>query len=130
MATFSLPGRPLGDGVVSLRPWTEADLPAIDAATRDPEIIRRNRLPRSFDAASWFEQSNVEQERGDSVRLLIVDPTTDRLLGALSLTAYRGDQTSAELGLWTAADERGRGIGGRAARLVCDWALADLPLDA
>lgn len=77
MATFSPPGRPLGDGVVSLGPWTEADLPALDAATRDPEIVRRNRLPRSFDAAAWLEQSNVEQERAGSVRLLIVDPTTD-----------------------------------------------------
>ncbi len=50
-------------------------------------------------------------------------------LGALSLTAYGDDPASAELGLWTVADERGRGIGGRAVRLVCDWALAELPLE-
>jgi hypothetical protein len=56
------PAHPLGDGVVTLRPWTEADLPAIEAATRDPEIFRRNRLPQSFDAAAWFEESSVEQE--------------------------------------------------------------------
>lgn len=129
MATFSLPAHPLGDGVVTLRPWTEADLPAIEAATRDPEIIRRNRLPQSFDARAWFEQSSVEQEEGRSVRLLIVDPGTDRLLGSLSLMAYGDDPAGAELGLWTVADERGRGIGGRAVRLVCDWALAELPLE-
>jgi RimJ/RimL family protein N-acetyltransferase len=128
MATFSPPGRPLGDGVVSLRPWTEADLPAIDAATRDPEIVRRNRLPQPFDAAAWFDESNVEQERGESLKLLIVDPTNDRFLGSLSLWTYDGDPGSAEIGLWTVAEERGRGIGGRAVRLVTDWALAHLPL--
>jgi RimJ/RimL family protein N-acetyltransferase len=100
MATFSPPGRPLGDGVVSLRPWTEADLPAIDAATRDPEIVRRNRLPQPFDAAAWFDESNVEQERGESLKLLIVDPTNDRFLGSLSLWTYDGDPGSAEIGLW------------------------------
>jgi [ribosomal protein S5]-alanine N-acetyltransferase len=129
MATFSLPAHPLGDGVVTLRPWTRADPPAIEAATRDPEIIRRNRLPQPFDAAAWFDESNVEQERGESLKLLIVDPTDDRFLGSLSLWTYDGDPTGAELGLWTIADERGRGIGGRAVRLVADWALGNLPLE-
>lgn len=63
------------------------------------------------------------------MRLLIVDPGTDLLLGALSLRAHGDDPASAELGLWTIADERGRGIGGRAVRLVCDWALAELPFE-
>jgi [ribosomal protein S5]-alanine N-acetyltransferase len=129
MSTFSLPEHPLGDGVVTLRPWTQADLPAIEAATRDPEIIRRNRLPQPFDARAWFEESSVEQEQGRSVRLLIADPGTDRLLGALSLTPYGDDPASVELGLWTVAEERGRGVGGRAIRLVCDWALGELPLE-
>jgi RimJ/RimL family protein N-acetyltransferase len=105
------------------------NLPAIEAATRDPEIIRRNRSPRPFDARAWFEESSVDQEQGRSVRLLIVDPGTERLLGALSLTPYGDDPASAELGLWTVAEERGRGIGGRAVRLVCDWALGELPLE-
>jgi ribosomal-protein-alanine N-acetyltransferase len=129
MAIFFGPPRPLTDNVVSLRPWTKADLPAIDAATRDPEIVRRNRLPQPFDAAAWFAESNVEQERGESLKLLIVDPTNDRFLGSVSLWTYEGDPVSAEIGLWTVAEERGRGIGGRAVRLVADWALAHLPLE-
>jgi [ribosomal protein S5]-alanine N-acetyltransferase len=129
MAIFFGPPGPLTDDVVSLRPWTKADLPAIDAATRDPEIVRRNRLPQPFDAAAWFDESNAEQERGESLKLLIVDPTDDRFLGSLSLWTYDGDPVSAEIGLWTVAEERGRGIGGRAVRLVADWALAHLPLE-
>jgi hypothetical protein len=97
MATFSLPAHPLGDGVVTLRPWTEADLPAIEVATRDPEIVRRNRLPQPFDAAAWFEQSSVEREQGRSVRLLIVDPRTERLLAdRLLLVGPVGDQVAYE----------------------------------
>ena len=129
MRVFFGPPGPLTDDVVSLRPWTKADLPAIDAATRDPEIVRRNRLPQPFDVAAWFDESNIEQDRGESLKLLIVDPTDDRFLGSLSLWTYEGDAASAELGLWTVAEERGRGIGGRAARLVIDWALAELPLE-
>ncbi len=75
-------------------------------------------------------ESKAEQERGESLKLLIVDPTNDRFLGSLSLVDLRGaDPTSAEIGLWTVAEERGRGIGGRAVRLFADWALAHLPLE-
>jgi hypothetical protein len=100
MVTFSLPAHPLGDGVVTLRPWTEADLPALEAATRDPEIVRRNRLPQPFDAAAWFEQSSVEQEQGLSLRLLIVDPATGR--SGWSATGRRPSfRSDASSDVWT-----------------------------
>jgi peroxiredoxin/RimJ/RimL family protein N-acetyltransferase len=122
------PSPRLEDGVVALRPWTEADFPLIDEAAGDPEIVRRNGLPQPFDARAWFERTDPEQRRGEGIRLLIVDPGSDRLLGAISLSRIDRDRLAAELGYWVTADARGRGVGGRAIGLLSAWAFAELGL--
>ena len=45
-----LPDPPLTDGRVTLRAWHAADVPAIVAMCRDPEVIRFTSVPVPYDA--------------------------------------------------------------------------------
>jgi [ribosomal protein S5]-alanine N-acetyltransferase len=126
---IAAPSPRLEDDVVALRPWTEADLPAVEAAVADPEIARRNRLPQPFDPAEWFAEITRQQRAGEGLRLLIVDPVTDRLLGATALADFDREHRSADLGYWVLASERGRGIAPRAITLLTAWAFDALELD-
>ena len=126
---IAAPSPRLEDEVVALRPWTQADLPAVGAAVADPEIARRNRLPQPFDPAGWFAEITRQQRAGEGLRLLIVDPVTDRLLGATSLAGLGREHRSADLGYWVLAFERGRGVAPRAIGLLTAWAFDTLELE-
>lgn len=126
---IAAPSPRLEDDVVALRPWTEADLPAVGAAVADPEIARRNRLPQPFDPAGWFAEITRQRRAGEGLRLLIVDPVTDRLFGATALAGLGPEHRSANLGYWVLASERGRGVAPRALGLLTAWAFEALDLD-
>jgi RimJ/RimL family protein N-acetyltransferase len=125
-----LPAPPLSDSVVQLRPWRGDDLAAVEAATSDPEIVRRNGVPEPFDARRWLEAMPGERARGEALRLLIADADDDEMLGALGLSGIDAERRSADLGYWILAGRRGDGIAGRAVGLLCEWAFAELGLAA
>jgi RimJ/RimL family protein N-acetyltransferase len=129
---IEFPVEGLSDGVVRLRLMAEADLPAIIAASQDPEIPRWTRVPEPYgesEARSWFEQEAEQRARGEQLGLLMVDPGNGRLLGSIGIVRIEQQEGRCELGYWTARDSRGRGLATRAVRLLSGWALENLSVD-
>jgi ribosomal-protein-alanine N-acetyltransferase len=116
------PAVPLDDGVVTVREWSEADVPALVTAAQDRELSRFTRFPspyRERDARDFMAGRLAEE-----ARLAIVAAQDARLLGGIGLRD--AGEGRAQVGYWVAAAERGRGVATRALRLVCRWALDEL----
>jgi RimJ/RimL family protein N-acetyltransferase len=115
----------LRDGEFVLRPWTEADVPALVAACNDPEIWRWIPVipsPYTEDDALAFVRGEARPEERSFAM------TRDGVVvGAIGLGVnsvnYRG-----RIGYWVAAPARGCGICTRALRLLSRWALEELGL--
>ncbi len=116
-------GLELRDGDLVLRPWSEADVPALVEACNDPEIARWIPLipsPYTEDHARTFVAGTSEDYSLAITRGGVV-------VGAIGLglngPGYRG-----RIGYWVAAPVRGAGICTRALRLLSRWALGELEL--
>jgi [ribosomal protein S5]-alanine N-acetyltransferase len=118
--TLSAPEPPLDDGVVSLRPLDERDLPVLERALGDPEIGRwldnTGLTPRDV-----LVRTAAQLERGDGATLAIV--AAGACVGSIWLNL--GPSGRAGVGYWLLAEARGRGLVARALALVVRWAFAD-----
>jgi RimJ/RimL family protein N-acetyltransferase len=116
-------------GELRLRPWRDEDLDQLATALHDPEVRRWN-APDSLareDIAAMLARRR-DWSTGDHCSWAVVD-AGDRLLGSVSLHSIDRDQGDAEVGYWTVAAVRGRGVAVRAVVAVCDWAFPALQLD-
>jgi RimJ/RimL family protein N-acetyltransferase len=116
-------------GELLLRPWRDDDLDQLATALHDPEVRRWNG-PFSLaqeDVAAMLARRR-DWSTGDHCSWAVVD-ARDRLLGSISLHLIDRDQDGAEVGYWTVAGARGRGVAVRAVVAVCAWAFAGLHLD-
>jgi len=108
----------LKDGALALRRWRMEDLDALVAAVHDPEIGRwMPAIPYPYtrsDGESYLEGAVTRVGS-----FAIVDPETDRLLGAITLSVRKWSR--AEIGYWVRREERGRGIAPRALELISAW---------
>jgi RimJ/RimL family protein N-acetyltransferase len=128
MAGITLPTRT--DGVVTVRPLREADVPAIVAACQDPEIPRWTRVPSPYtreDAERYIAIAATEARAGEGVALAVADADDGRFLGTIGVMELDGEGYG-EIGFWTAPAARGRGATTRAVVLVRDWAVDELGL--
>lgn len=127
-----LPPR-LSDGAVTLRPAGADDIPDIVAACSDPEIPRWTRVPSPYtreDAERFLASAATEAAAGEGVLLAVCEAQHDRLVGTVGLMEVDRTRGSGEIGYWTAAPARGRGLTARAVALLRDWAHAELGLGA
>ncbi|MDQ6606975.1 MAG: GNAT family N-acetyltransferase, partial [Actinomycetota bacterium] len=132
MARIVLPGEPLGDGQTALRPWRDADIPALTMACQDPEIPRWTRVPtpyRETDARAYMLQRYEAIHAGVMAPFAIIDAADGRLLGSISLMRFAWEHARGEVGYWLAGDARGRGHATRAVRAICAWGFAALRLE-
>lgn len=114
--------RTLSDGTVWLSPPTEADIDTITECCQDPEIGAWVTTPVPYlrsDAEIFITDIVGPGWAGRSptwaLRLRADGPTVGMIgLGEIDLSA-------AEIGFWTDARARGRGLMSRAIRLVCDY---------
>jgi RimJ/RimL family protein N-acetyltransferase len=128
-----LPGEPLIEGETALRPWRDADLPAIVAACQDPEIARWTRVPWPYgesDARQYLLQRFDALHSGTAAPFAIVEARQDgRLLGSISLISLHWAHRRGEVGYWLAREARGQGHATQAVRLICRWGAAALGLE-
>jgi RimJ/RimL family protein N-acetyltransferase len=118
----------LSDGVVTVRPLRDADIPAIVAACQDPEIPRWTRVPSPYtreDAERFVAIAATEARAGEGVALAVADAADDRFLGTIGLMELSEDGYG-EIGFWTAPEARGKGATTRAVVLLRDWARDEL----
>jgi RimJ/RimL family protein N-acetyltransferase len=131
MRSIPLPRPPLTDGEIRLRPWERRDVKAVTAACQDPEIPRWTVVPYNYTerhARDFIGGTGTDIATGRELALAIVD-ADDRLLGALGLSNFDWRDLKAEIGYWVVAEERRRGIGSRATRMLATWAITELGLE-
>ena len=109
-----------------LRPWREADVPALVVACNDPEITRWIPvIPSPYTEADAL--AFVRGEVGPAPEHSFAIARDHTLVGAIGLGVnsmnYRG-----RIGYWIAEPARGHGLCTRALRLLSRWALDDLEL--
>src|SRR5262249_23847947 len=124
-----LPDPPLSDGAVALRPPRHVDASAVTAACRDPEIHRWTFIPQPYrleDAQGWIASQESARASCESLALLAVDARDDALLGAVGLTVRSREHDRLEIGYWTAAEARGRGVATTGVLLLTRWAFGVL----
>ena len=122
----------LTDGRVLVRPFEPDDAPAVQAACDDPDVARWIHLlpaPYTLADAEWFiADARHRLLLGERARLAVADAQSGELLGSVSLDLFAARQ-AAEIGYWVRREARRRGVALAAARLVVDWAFAELRVE-
>ncbi|UQA34262.1 MULTISPECIES: GNAT family N-acetyltransferase [unclassified Streptomyces] len=114
------------DGLL-LRPWREEDVPALLEAYDDPVMRQWVRLPVSTpeEASRWLELQRGGWASGTRFSFAVTDVSRGgELVGNLALKRPGPDPERAEVGYWTAAWARGRGVAPRALEALTAWAFA------
>jgi RimJ/RimL family protein N-acetyltransferase len=130
---IALPDRPLTDGVVALRAYADADIPALVEICQDPEIPRWTLVPSPYgeaDARAWMGRVAHGLATGTRVTFAVTgaeDPGVP--LGSVGIQAIDWDLLAADVGYMLAAPARGRGIATRAVELLAGWAFGTLGLE-
>jgi RimJ/RimL family protein N-acetyltransferase len=125
------PDPPLSDGGVTLRPWTQDDVPAIAAACREAEIARwLDQIPQPYtdhDARAYVALCEAGWREGASATFAITDATSGEVLGSIGLRHLSDlEAGTSEIGYWVKREARGRSVAKRALYLITRWALEEL----
>jgi RimJ/RimL family protein N-acetyltransferase len=125
---LSFPDPPLGDDVVTLRPWSLDDVDAVTKACQDPDVARWTTVPTPYTEADAIAYLRAVIDPGleHQLNFAVVRRDDGEVVGSLTLTIVKPQV--AEVGYWTAAEVRGRGYMPRAVRLLARWAFAELGL--
>ncbi|MFE7119409.1 GNAT family N-acetyltransferase [Streptomyces sp. NPDC057654] len=119
-----------------LRPLTDADAEAVHAACQDPEISRWSSVPSPYtseDAENYVGRTVPTGWQDDSLYTFGTFAAGDgALVGVVCLVRLAqlaAPEHQAEIGYWTAKEQRGRGYTVEAVREVVRWAFADLGVE-
>lgn len=117
---------PAGLPALDLRPWDESAILPLIAIYRDPDLRRWTRVPVTGieDAVRWLELQREGWRSGE--RLSFAVHERDRIVGHVAVKRSDPHSDTAEVGYWSAAEARGRGIASRALETLADWAFTTL----
>jgi ribosomal-protein-serine acetyltransferase len=124
----------LTDGVVTLRPLSLNDLPAVLEAVHESvdEIMPWMTwcTPDYNESIAWPWLASLPQawESGTQYGLAITDAQSGRFLGGTGLNHINPAYRLANLGYWVRTSATGRGVATRAARLAGEFAVTQLAL--
>ena len=111
---------------VVLRPWRADDVDAVTAACQDPEIQRWTQVPVPYERehAEGFVGAIADGTLADGGALFaVVSRESGHLIGSVGL--FPPQNGSGEIGYWTVAAQRGRGLTAEAVRVLSEWAFAE-----
>ncbi|MEU4624818.1 GNAT family N-acetyltransferase [Actinoplanes sp. NPDC023801] len=114
---------------LTLRPWRVEDVTALIEAHRDPDLRRATVSPLDSEDAGlrWVRAQERGWAAGDRFAFAVLetapDPVPPRLLGNVVLKEVASGKPSAQVGYWTAAQARGRGVASRALAALTVWAF-------
>lgn len=109
-----------------LRPWRAEDADALIEVYRDRVLRRWTRFPVTTraEARHWLAEAEEGWEsRRYGFAVLEPLPHGDRLVGNVVLKNVTPGRQDAEVGYWTAAAARGRGVAPHALEAVTRWAF-------
>lgn len=128
MPSFPDLREPLRGSAASLRLAAERDIPEVLIAHQDdPHLHRRlglGRPPSGAELGRRVEAGPADRASGTAVWLTMVAPGSDDCCGQIDVHDVDWDHLRAELGIWVAPADRGRGIAAEALRLSGHWLLA------
>ena len=109
---------------LTLRPWHADDVEALVEIYRDPAVRRWTGLPfgTAEDAHQWLAVQHRGWATGERLSFAVVED--HRVAGYVVLK-----RPGAEVGYWTAAHARGRGIAPAALDALTTWAVDTFSLD-
>ncbi|MFF8729396.1 GNAT family N-acetyltransferase [Streptomyces sp. NPDC015171] len=123
-----------------LRPWSPADAAELVELYRDDTLRRwtSSALDDEVSAARWIQDQQRGWETGDRFGFAVTEvqrPSAEgegaavegQLAGHVILKNVSPGSSSAEVGYWTAARARGRGVAPRALDALTDWAFSACP---
>ncbi|MGW4346634.1 GNAT family N-acetyltransferase [Streptomyces sp. NPDC004690] len=116
-----------------LRPWRPADAPGLVELYRDDALRRWTSaaVDDEAGAARWVRDQQRGWEAGDRYAFAVIESQgaggAGRLAGHVVLRNVAPGAGSAEVGYWTAAHARGRGVAPRALGALTDWAFTAFP---
>ncbi|AZM64535.1 GNAT family N-acetyltransferase [Streptomyces sp. WAC 01420] len=120
-------------GTLLLRPWTVEDAPVLAGLYEDDAMRRWASAPVHdvASAARWVAEQRRGQETGERFAFAVVDTELSdaRPAGHVVLKRPADPAGPAEVGYWTAAHARGRGVAPRALTALADWAFAAFARD-
>jgi RimJ/RimL family protein N-acetyltransferase len=112
-----------------LRPWCTEDVAALVDVFRDT-VLRRwtsSALEHEGDATRWVRSQERGWAAGNRFGFAVLeaqpDPLHGQLVGQVVLKEVAPGKPSAEVGYWTAAHARGRGVAPRALEALTGWAF-------
>ncbi|GGT20830.1 acetyltransferase [Streptomyces tanashiensis] len=114
---------------LTLRPWCAQDVAALVDVYRDPDLRRWASAPieSADDGLQWVRAQERGWATGARFGFAVVEEPLDaappRLVGNVVLKGAGTGKPSAEVGYWTAAQARGRGVAPRALGALTDWAF-------
>lgn len=131
MGPLPQPEPPLTDGVVTVRPWSDADIAAVVSAGRDPAIPEMTTITRDGtpdDARRFIARQRERALDGSGIPLAIAENTTGRTVGWIGANRPDLANRRADIGYWVLSAARGRGLAGRAGALFVPWVVTALGL--
>ncbi|WP_345695350.1 GNAT family N-acetyltransferase [Kitasatospora terrestris] len=118
-----------------LRPWGTEDVPALVEVFQDP-VLRRwtnSVVEDDDDAMRWVQTEQRGWATGGRFGFAVLEtqPGTPhgQLVGNVVLKEAAPGKPSAEVGYWTAAHARGKGVAPRALEALTGWAFGTLGPD-
>ncbi|MGC3001886.1 GNAT family N-acetyltransferase [Streptomyces sp. G35A] len=115
-------------GTLTLRPWAPQDAAALAELYRDEALRRWASAPvhDEASAARWVAEQRRGWETGERLAFAVEEtpsPPGADVRPAGHVVLKRSGAVAAEVGYWTAAHARGRGVAPRAVTALADWAF-------